>query len=966
MKLVVIGPTQSGKTCLAVGLSCTIYGKTLFRRAFTANAGGDESRSHLLKFRKMLESEKWPDGTTDTKTLDFDFEWKRKTIKFSFNDYKGENSIEPAFLKKISELGADDGVVLLVNPGFNFPCVREQDGAIRFATDLEVASSDKPAGFFVLSAFEDSPLARKWLVDQEGIYQKLIENLKTRNGEQKKGKPVVAVTVTASDRIGRQGDLLSIRPQFDEFLSRITSMLETSGFDWRPFKVSVTGVLADQTKPKLGRGLANTSAKPFFWVLRRLWWRSVRDKWVSAARWAAGIAIAAGICFGAYEWVVAGNADKGILSLVSECNALLGKKPFGIVELKKSRDIVRDLRDSGKWRFHSRKAGEYADTFEPGIWTRQKRLIKGKIIEFSESGGKLGSDPDINSVEQDLFDPFKPTLPGILDDYNALRREWDDQKPKFKNRHAEYVFREEVEKKLRESENVHGLPAMDELYPLADIIEGQLPVTERLLAIKIDLAKKLDERVEMEWREVAIPDFARCASTNATHEAVREFQMRLDDWSCVTVEGEDAKSNLAHSVATNALVWRMDYAVNCRTLEALAELYPERVATNEFLTSEFVLDQWESRGKLAFDKARKEYLDCLVSKIKNRSGRPTLTEDGQEKEEIERKATSVGAPFDGPAAWSYVAKQVGDMGKDWEANKRRGCYSWVEENIRKRPGRERTGRDGIWDAYIAERRNHSYDEDIFDEIVRKQVYQWAEKCLEEDVAFFCSQKETVAEKEKLFVDKFKPLCKRIKEDARHQDPASWAYPFAVKCIDIGKINDNFANAFPQSFEVTKVLGRIQYDGNDPWEYGFKGVQIGLSAVVKGPLLSIPITPIVPRKHSDATLISERKRHGDWKRLLSVSVKVQGSLALPVSLFMEVEDRRSRDSNQNGTFYMPLYLPDKDGCGNGVLEFGGQFGTKTDDRTMAAYCSVSVRRISGKGVLELLSEAKDEAAEESAR
>ncbi|MBR0519846.1 MAG: hypothetical protein IJJ95_00740, partial [Spirochaetales bacterium] len=39
----------SGKTCLAVGLSTSSYGKTLFRRSFQASAHGDDSREHLLK-----------------------------------------------------------------------------------------------------------------------------------------------------------------------------------------------------------------------------------------------------------------------------------------------------------------------------------------------------------------------------------------------------------------------------------------------------------------------------------------------------------------------------------------------------------------------------------------------------------------------------------------------------------------------------------------------------------------------------------------------------------------------------------------------------------------------------------------------------------------------------------------------------------------------------------------------------
>ena len=171
MKLFVLGPTQSGKTCLAVGLSNSFYGKTLFRRAFVASASGNESREHLAELRKRMDGEKWPLGTTDTKALDFDFQWKGKKAEFSFNDYKGEDSTDPAFLKKLGELGDEDGVALLVNPGYTVPCVREADGSVRRAKDAEVVSTDaRPEGFFLASAFDDSPVSREWLGGEGSIF----------------------------------------------------------------------------------------------------------------------------------------------------------------------------------------------------------------------------------------------------------------------------------------------------------------------------------------------------------------------------------------------------------------------------------------------------------------------------------------------------------------------------------------------------------------------------------------------------------------------------------------------------------------------------------------------------------------------------------------------------------------------------------------------------------------------------
>ncbi|MBR4612677.1 MAG: hypothetical protein IKO40_08175, partial [Kiritimatiellae bacterium] len=619
-KLFVIGPSQSGKTCLAVGLANTFYGKTLFRRAFRAKAGGQESQLRLSNLTKMIEGEKWPEGNIGKYPLDFVFEKKGKTERFFFNDYKGEDSTSPAFLKELGELDNNDGVILLVNPGFNFPCVHDAKGNVRRATDAEATAEMKPEGYFILSAFDDSPLAREWLVDQKGIYDQLIRNLNTKNnGELKaaRAKPVVAVVVTASDRIGRGGDLLAIRPQFEKFLTKIATGLEAAGFEWRSFRVSITGVLADQSKPRLDLGLANTPARPFLWVLHKLWWRSVRGKWICAVKWAAGIVLAAGFSLGAYAWTIADN------------------------------------------------------------WEKQSELINAEINAIKESGGKRGSTNDIGKVDG-LFSAFTPILPNIRKEYNALLDIWEGDKPEIRMNHWGYILREE-------SKEEHGLFVMDKLYPLADIIEGQKSATEGLA----ELAEELDRRIGDEWRKFAIPDFARSASTNATQNVVSEFQKQLTKWNPVTTSGDTAKAELIADVTTNALLWRMDYAVNCRSLEVLAELCPACITTNEFITSEFVSEQWKTRGKPAFDKACKAYLDGIVSEIKNRSGRPTL--EKSDKDKVETKANAVGVPFDRFAALDYMTKAVEEMVKDWVADKRRDCHVWVEENINKRPNRKRTG-----------------------------------------------------------------------------------------------------------------------------------------------------------------------------------------------------------------------------------------------------------------------------------
>lgn len=359
VKIVVIGPTQSGKTCLAVGLSTFSYARTLFRPAFQASADNEISRQHLLRLRKLLESGKWPPGTTRTDKLQFAFQWKkRRRIEFTFGDYKGENSTSPDFLKKLGELGSEDGVVLLVNPGFKFHYVEESDGTLRFPNDAEASNPEALDSLPVSSAFAGSPLARTWLVDEEGIYEQIVESLKTMNGETKTSKPVVAVAVTASDRLRRKGDLRSIRPQFEEFLARITNKLETAGFRWKRFDVSVTGSLAKQNEPKLGRGLANTSPRPFLWIVRRRIGPMVKKIAIPASSIVALFALV----FGAYEYSKSIDDDKSIGKWHSSCLSALEEEPFEIGHLKTASTAIDRLRSHKG--FYAEKARREADELE--------------------------------------------------------------------------------------------------------------------------------------------------------------------------------------------------------------------------------------------------------------------------------------------------------------------------------------------------------------------------------------------------------------------------------------------------------------------------------------------------------------------------------------------------------------------------------------------------------------------------
>ena len=83
-------------------------------------------------------------------------------------------------------------------------------------------------------------------------------------------KPFVALTVTAADRIAEGGDLACRKDDVAKFIAELKNSLDLGGLENEQFDVTVTGHLATQDCPTLAEGVANTSAKPFLWILDKL------------------------------------------------------------------------------------------------------------------------------------------------------------------------------------------------------------------------------------------------------------------------------------------------------------------------------------------------------------------------------------------------------------------------------------------------------------------------------------------------------------------------------------------------------------------------------------------------------------------------------------------------------------------------------------------------------------------------
>ena len=265
-KIAVIGPSQSGKTCLATGLS------NVGRHGLKVHVPDSDIKGYLKEHTRELGNQKWPEATnpgTD-KEIRLKFLARGQATMVSFPEFAGELLADDekftAFAN--SHFRGLDGVALLVNPG---------------------AAAFRPRE------------SRDAIIDYKTQYEKIIAYLGDPNNGAK--KPIVALVVTAADRL--QGDLKDGDAEgpalFRECLEGIENDLTARGFDWKRHDVTVTGHLDDQEKPKLARGSEITAAEPFLWLVDRITDYPERVKkrkfWAIIAALAAVLALMGGCWF---------------------------------------------------------------------------------------------------------------------------------------------------------------------------------------------------------------------------------------------------------------------------------------------------------------------------------------------------------------------------------------------------------------------------------------------------------------------------------------------------------------------------------------------------------------------------------------------------------------------------------------------------------------------------------------------
>lgn len=239
-KIAVIGPTHSGKTCLAVGLYCTS------RPDLVISTPDQAIRNYLQERTVEVGHPKFPAATLSElkPPIEFDFDMQSASVRVSFREYPGEIISDE---KKSTEFANAhwrdlDGVVLLVNPGA--PAFQSGDPGL----------------------YEDT-------VSQ---YEKTIDFLSNPNNNQGASKPFMALTVTASDRL--EGDLKGKLSLFEECLGHLSHLLNNKGFAWKRFDVTITGPLADQDKPSLADQSVISAANPFLWLIGCITERALRKR----------------------------------------------------------------------------------------------------------------------------------------------------------------------------------------------------------------------------------------------------------------------------------------------------------------------------------------------------------------------------------------------------------------------------------------------------------------------------------------------------------------------------------------------------------------------------------------------------------------------------------------------------------------------------------------------------------------
>ena len=792
MRIAVIGPVQSGKTCLAIGLSSTNT------TGFTIASVDDDVGKYLSGLKAGLVKGHWPDPDNKgfKKPLRFDFcKTGKDPIRVEFLAFSGEFLDSDEFKAFANENFKNlSGVVLLVNPGAD--------------------------------AFQSGdPLL---LADTMEQYKNVISFLRDPNNGSRDA--FVALTVTAADRI--DGDLAGKLEGFNQSIKELTNTLGTRGFRTRGFRkrcerfdVTVTGQLDNQDEPKVTKDSLNSASKPFLWLLGKLERKDRCSKLLKKIRNASIAAAAIGSLAAGWCVVDANNEKEQIDRFTKDCNAaveacMAGSKPSD-KNLLDACNALGKLRDS-RYTWRKEYAAECVKELDSKVWEAHKSAINRAISDIAENPATNGSAAECTRID-DLFAKFKPTAANAKAEWKDRKQNWEvDEKPAYQQEYNKEQQRINISKPLEESQGKNGL----------DFINQASDIYSNLEDVPEGVAKKVDDRFALEW-DFAIRDFGGKASARASHDAACAFVARLEKWAPATEGGKAEKAKLIESVSKSMPGWRTAYeeaqfsqkieaAIKSGSLEKLAEVMPGCVQTNEFLTEKFVGEQWSERGSNAWNMVYSDWRGSLVAKACRDNSRPEITDEVTN--EINNKVLRVNV-LDGDKVLQDVKGCINLKAQEWDAAKRAECEKWVADKVR--PGRRWAD---LWDEYEdeARRTRNPYFVEIAGVAVYRQVEIWFESYVDkfrnaivptkggsiwDDGEKFAIQ---YSELIKTF-DEFRKVCRHINKD-KNPPAGTWAHRFAELCVEKGETEKGRNNAFPQRIVVRLVDAMIDYKHNFPVNY----------------------------------------------------------------------------------------------------------------------------------------------------
>ena len=506
LKIAVLGPRQSGKTCLAAGLSA------VNTPGFTVGAT-DDSRKLLSGIKVALQGKAWPAGNNmdDTNEINLMFQKAGKPpIPVTFLDFAGERLQTPEAFKEFANkhLVGLSGAVVLVNPG-----------------------SD--------AFLEGNARARQVALD---CYDRLFAWFRD-SGQ----KPFfVALTITASDRLEADGDLAGRRDAVEDFVGQLENTLGTiQGVECRRFSVTITGHLENQAEPQLAKKRDNTSAKPFLWLLDELKWAPIRAGIWRKVRLAAWMALGLAGVWSIWAAVEKSGTEREIGTIAGEVSDAITSDKATEAK-KKFRELEGMTNGFGK-----ALAEQKLHELEPKVWALCKKTIERDIRDIKTKPGSNASTERVGMVDNG-FNSFVPQFDvSSVEDYKRLQREWNDEKPGLQGQFDVQQLLDKVSGPLDKLAVKHGADVPDKLFDLYRELEKvMLPETAApdLAKTKRGLEARLDERTKEEFQWLVDDTFSDGLPSDKADREVLWLQGLMAVWQPVTEEGKSAKEQITKSI----------------------------------------------------------------------------------------------------------------------------------------------------------------------------------------------------------------------------------------------------------------------------------------------------------------------------------------------------------------------------------------------------------------------------------